>query len=103
MGEIEAARSCAIIVLETDLRQISVRFGPQNPTKICPKRAPKAIKKEKKKMLCVGSRTGRVLVDLDSPPGARKGPSESHFSGSSPIPGPLQDQSPPLIPSMDGF
>ena len=43
VGEIEAARFCAIIVLETDLRQISVRFGPQNPTKICPKRAPKAI------------------------------------------------------------
>ena len=81
MGEIEAARSCAIIVLETDLRQISVRFGPQNPTKICPKRAPKAIKKEKKKMLCVGSRTGRVLVDFDSPPGARNGPDESDFRG----------------------
>ena len=81
VGEIEAARFCAIIVLETDLRQISVRFGPQNPTKICPKRAPKAIKKGKKKMLCVGSRTGRVLVDLDSPHRARNGPSESDFRG----------------------
>ena len=88
VGEIEAARFCTIIVLEIDLRQISVRFGPQNPTKICPKRAPKAIQNKLEKTLCVGSRTGRVLVDLNSPPGARKGPSESHFSGSSPILGP---------------
>ena len=89
MGEIEAARFCTIIVLEIDLRQISVCVGPQNPTKICPKRVPKAMEKQLEKMLCVGSRTGRVLVDLDSPPGARRGPNENHFSGSSPILGPL--------------
>ena len=46
MGEIEAACFCAMIVLETDLRQISGRFAPQNPTKVCPSRAPKSIQKD---------------------------------------------------------
>ena len=49
MGEIEAARFCTIIALEINLRQISVCFGPQNPTKICSKRVPKAMEKQLEK------------------------------------------------------
>ena len=89
VGEIEAARFCTIIVLEIDLRQISVRFGLQNPTKICPKRAPKAIQNKLEKNVMCGIAHWPSFGRFEFPTWGAKGSHRELFSGSSPILGPL--------------